>query len=180
MSIVAIVSSPVKGNTDSLVAAAAEGAEENGKDVKVFHLNAMADKKGCQGCMGCKKVGHCVVKDDLTPVIDAIRKADGIILSTPVYFGEACGQYRMLEDRFFSFLNGDFSLNINAGKKVVVFTSAGSEGADVLADKIAGTMKNCFKCDVVGKLCVVSGNDPKFSSNNVNLLAQAKAWGKKL
>lgn len=125
MAIVAIITTPEKkGNTPAIVKAIADSAAANGKEVKCFSINEMANRKGCQACFGCKGAGHCVVKDDLTPVLDAIRDAEGIILSTPVYFGEACAQYRLLEDRFFGFLDGAFQLNMPAGKKVAIVTAA--------------------------------------------------------
>lgn len=181
MTIAAIVSSPlVGGNTDTIVTAMAEAAKAAGKDVQLFHINPMGNRKGCQACNGCKRKGACVIKDDLTPVIDAVRAADSVILSTPVYFGEACAQYRLLEDRFFSFLNGDFSLNITPGKKLAVVVSAGTAGDTALADKITGVMQNFFKFEPVGRICVVTGNDPKKSANDAEIMAQAKALAAKL
>ena len=179
MSIAAIISSPTKGNTYAIVNAMAEQLKADGKDVQVFDINAMKDRRGCQGCNACKRKGSCVTKDDLTPVIDAIRNADGIILSTPVYFGEACGQYRLLEDRFYSFLNADFSVNIAPGKKVAVVVSAGSAGADKLAEKIEGTMKNFFRCEPVGTITVTTANDPKCAANSADIMAKAKEIAKK-
>lgn len=179
--VVAIVSSPRKNaNTDVLVKAAADAAKENGNDVEIFYLNPMANRKGCQGCNACKAGdGPCVVKDDLTPVLEAVFDADGVILSAPVYFGEACGQYRLLEDRFYSFLKADFSTKFAPGKKVAVITAAGSAGADVLADKMEGVMKNYFKCESVGKLAVITKNDKKFAESNPDVIAKAKELGKK-
>ena len=180
MGIVAVVSSPEKnGNTDAVVNRIAESARANGKDVQVFYLNPMGNRKGCQACFACKAKGRCVQKDDLTPVLDAIREAEGIILSTPVYFGEACGQYRLLEDRFFSFLDGTFALNISEGKKVAIVTAAGSEGADKLADKIEGVMVNYFKCQSVGKIAFSTGNDKGYAAANTDIMAQADAIGKR-
>ena len=180
MSIAAIITSPLKGNTYTIVNAMAEQLKADGKDVQVFEINAMKDRRGCQGCNGCKRKGCCIIKDDLLPVLDAIRKADGVILSTPVYFGEACGQYRLLEDRFFSFLNGDFSLNIDAGKKLAIVVSAGSAGAEKLADKIEGTMASMFKFECVGKVCITTKNDPKCAAGDAGVMAQAKDVAKKL
>ncbi len=181
MSIVAIVSSPRKNaNTDTLVTAAAEGAKENGKDVQIFHLNVLRDKRGCQGCNSCKaNGGKCVTRDDLTAVLDAVRDSEGVILSSPVYFGEACGQYRMLEDRFYGFLTADFGASFAPGKKVAVITTAGTAGADKLADKMEGTMKKYFKCESVGKLAVVTNNEAEFSAKHADVLEQARALGKK-
>ncbi len=179
MAIVAIISSPEKGgNTDVVVNRIAESAKANGKDIQTFYLNPMANRKGCQACGACKAKGRCIQKDDLTPVLDAIREADGIILSTPVYFGEACGQYRLLEDRFFSFLDPSFKLNMPEGKKVAVVVAAGSAGADKLADKIEGVMTGFFKCQCVGKLAFITGNDKGFAAGNAELLAKADAIGK--
>ena len=181
MSIVAIISSPRKGaNTDVLVNAVADGAKENGKEVVTFYLNALANKKGCQGCDGCKRNGgSCITKDDLTPILDAIRESEGIIVSSPVYFGEACGQYRLLEDRFYGFLKPDFSPSIEPGKKLVVITTAGSAGADALADKMETPLKNFLGFNTIGKMAVVTKNDRKFAEGNADLIAQAKAIGKK-
>ena len=78
MTIVAVISSPERGgNTDTVVNAIARSAQENGKDVKVFYLNPMTSRKGCQACFACKSKGKCVQNDDLTPVLDAIRDAEG-------------------------------------------------------------------------------------------------------
>ena len=38
---------------------------------------------GCISCFGCKKEkfkGRCICRDGLTPVLDAIREADGLII----------------------------------------------------------------------------------------------------
>jgi len=109
MSTVVIIGSPRKGNSETIALAMAEGAKENGNAIKTYYLNKMKNVKGCQSCYGCKKTGKCVVKDDQSEILEALRDADSIILSTPTYFGQPSAQYRMLEDRFFGFLNGDFS-----------------------------------------------------------------------
>lgn len=181
MTIVAIVSSPEKnGNTETVVNAIVKSAQANGKDVQTFYLNPMANKKGCQACFGCKSKGKCVQKDDLTPVLDAIRECEGLIVSAPVYFGDSCGQYRMLEDRFFSFIDGMFKPNIAAGKKLAVVTAAGTAGADALADKIAGVMSNFFKFECVGKISMNTGNNRDFAKNSADIMKQAEEIGKKL
>lgn len=68
--------------------------------------------------MGCKKAGKCIKKDNLTPILDAIASCDGLVISTPDYFGQPCSQYRTLEDRFYGFLGPNFELNIKPNKKV--------------------------------------------------------------
>ena len=182
MTIVAIVASPrKKGNTCTIIKAMTEGVKENGKDVKVYHLNSLSNAKGCQACMGCKSSGACVVKDDHADILKAIRDAEGVILSTPTYFGEAAGQFRLLQDRFYSFLNADFSANIAPGKKlaVVVSCGGGADGARAMADKVEGAMAGMFKFAPIGKIVLTGANPPDTASKNSAVLAEAKAIGKK-
>jgi multimeric flavodoxin WrbA len=183
MSIVAIISSPrKKGNTSTIVQAMAEGAKENGKDVKVYYLNSLSDTKGCQACMACKSSVGCAVKDDHAEILKAIRDAEGVIMSTPTYFGEACGQFRLLQDRFYSFIGGDFASNLPPGKKLAIVVSCGSgvDSAKAMADKIEGVMTGRFKFESVGKIFLTNANPPDTASKNSAVLAEAKAIGKKL
>ncbi|MCL1979227.1 MAG: flavodoxin family protein [Methanomassiliicoccaceae archaeon] len=182
MSIVAIIASPRKnGNTDTIVGAMAEGAKKNGKDVKMYYLNSLSNAKGCQACMGCKKSGACVLKDDHAEILKAIRDAEGIIVSTPTYFGEACGQFRLLQDRFYSFLGPDFVPNIAPGKKcaVVVSCGGGEAGARAMADKIEGALAGMLKFVPVGKIVFTGANPPDTAAKNAAVLEEAEAIGKK-
>ena len=90
--IVAVNAGPRKGwNTDTLIAKAAEGARSAGAEVIEFDLFRLEKYTGCISCFGCKKnqfKGHCIRKDGLTPVLDAIREADGLIIGSPNYLGE--------------------------------------------------------------------------------------------
>jgi multimeric flavodoxin WrbA len=183
MTVVAIIASPrKKGNTSTIVEAMIEGAKENGKEVKEFHLNSFSNAKGCQACMSCKKSVGCSVKDDNFEILEAMRGAESVILSTPCYFGEANGQFRLLQDRFYSFVNPDFTSNIAPGKKLatVVSCGAGAEGGKALGDKIEGTMVGFFKFDPVGKIVLTGANPPDTAAKNDSILAEAKAIGKKL
>ncbi|MDR0508599.1 MAG: flavodoxin family protein [Candidatus Methanoplasma sp.] len=182
MSIVAIIASPrKKGNTSTIVEAMVEGAKKNGKDVKTYYLNSLSNAKGCQACMGCKSSGACVLKDDHADILKAIRDAEGVILSTPIYFGDANGQFRLLQDRFYSFLNADFSSNIAPGKKlaVVVSCGGGADGAKATADKIEGAAAGMFKFIPIGKIVFTGANPPDTASKNSAILEEAKAIGKK-
>ncbi|MCL1811711.1 MAG: flavodoxin family protein [Methanomassiliicoccaceae archaeon] len=182
MSIVAIIASPrKKGNTSTIVQAMIEGAKENGKEVKEYYLNTLSNAKGCQACMGCKTAGACVLKDDHAEILKAIRDAEGVILSTPTYFGEANGQFRLLQDRFYSFLGPDFVPNIAAGKKlaIVVSCGGGADGARAMADKIEGAAAGMLKFVPVGKIVLVGANPPDTASKDAAVLAEAKAIGKK-
>lgn len=101
--IVVINASPRTGwNTSSLVREAAKGAEAEGAEVKVFDLYKLNKFTGCISCFGCKLQDHqgvCVYKDGLTPVLEAIRNADGLIIGTPNYLGDVSAAFRSLYER---------------------------------------------------------------------------------
>lgn len=101
--IVAVNASPRKGwNTDTLVTEAAKGAEAAGAVIEKFDLYRLDKYTGCISCFGCKKEknkGHCICRDGLTPVLDAIRESDGLIIGSPNYLGELSASFRALYER---------------------------------------------------------------------------------
>lgn len=57
---------------------------------------------GCISCFGCKLPGHqgeCICRDGLSPVLQKIRNADGLIIGTPNYLGDASAGFRALYER---------------------------------------------------------------------------------
>ena len=101
--IVAVNAGPRSGwNTDTLITEALAGAQSAGAEVEKFDLFKLEKYTGCISCFGCKKEknkAHCVVKDGLAPVLDAIREADGLIIGSPNYLGEMTASFRALYER---------------------------------------------------------------------------------
>ncbi len=101
--IVAVNASPRKGwNTDTLVSEAARGAASVGASVEKFDLYRLEKFTGCISCFGCKREknkGKCICRDGLTPVLDAIREADGLIIGSPNYLGDMSASFRALFER---------------------------------------------------------------------------------
>ena len=101
--IVVVNAGPRKGwNTDTIITEAARGAEEAGAQIIRFDLFNLEKYTGCISCFGCKKEankGHCICRDGLTPVLDAIREADGLIIGSPNYLGEMTASFRALYER---------------------------------------------------------------------------------
>ena len=101
--IIAVNAGPRKGwNTDTLITEAAKGAESKGAVVDKLDLFRLEKYTGCISCFGCKKEqykGHCVCRDGLTEVLDAIREADGLIIGSPNYLGEMTASFRALYER---------------------------------------------------------------------------------
>ena len=101
--IIAVNTGPRMGwNTDTLITQASKGAESAGAQVQRFDLFRLERYTGCISCFGCKKEkfkGHCICRDGLTPVLDAIRESDGLILGTPNYLSEVTASFRALYER---------------------------------------------------------------------------------
>ena len=101
--IVVVNAGPRKGwNTDILLSEAAKGAESAGADIISFDLFRLERYTGCISCFGCKKEkfkGHCICRDGLTPVLDAIRESDGLIIGSPNYLGNLTASFRALYER---------------------------------------------------------------------------------
>lgn len=112
--IIAVNAGPRMGwNTETLIKEASKGAESAGAVVERFDLFKLEKYTGCISCFGCKKEkfkGHCICKGGLTPVLDAIREADGLIIGSPNYLGEMTASFRALYERLV-FQNLTYSMN---------------------------------------------------------------------
>lgn len=101
--IIAVNAGPRMGwNTETLITEASKGAESAGAEVIRFDLFRLDKYTGCISCFGCKKEkmkGHCICRDGLTPVLDAIREADGLIIGSPNYLSEMTASFRALYER---------------------------------------------------------------------------------
>ena len=104
MKTVILNASPRKNwNTAQLMQEAKRGAEEAGHEVTYVNLYDLK-YTGCKSCLGCKRKGiaepcKCYIKDELSPVLEAIYEADHLIIGSPVYFGQPTGQLRCVIER---------------------------------------------------------------------------------
>jgi multimeric flavodoxin WrbA len=135
MQIVAVLGSPrLQGNSSTIANRFLEAAGRKGAACQVFTLNKMKFK-GCQGCGSCKgKTEYCVVEDDFSPVYEAIRTANVLLVASPVYFGDISGQMKCFFDRTYAFLNPDFSSRLQPGKKAVVILTQGHPDPALFGD----------------------------------------------
>ena len=99
MKIIGISASPRRhGNSETLLDHALTGARSKGAETEKIILPAL-DIKPCRGSDACLKNGKCFVKDDMSALMKKIDKADGVIISSPVYFGSITAQLKAMIDR---------------------------------------------------------------------------------
>ncbi len=123
MKIVGIVGSPrLGGNTETLTRIALETIRKEGLRTELINL---AGKKiePCDGCRSCIEAGKCHFKDDFDPIYAKVKRADGVILATPVYYGAATPQMTAFISRFYS--SRGKPLKYKVGGPIVVARRAG-------------------------------------------------------
>ena len=81
-----------------IVMEAAKGAESAGAYIKKTDLYKIEKFTGF-GCKREKNLGQCIYKDGLAPVLEEIRKADGLIIGSPNYLGDFSAAFRSLYER---------------------------------------------------------------------------------
>ncbi len=99
MMVVGISGSPRKGgNTEFLLSEALGVAKERGFQTERL-LCSELNVGFCKDCGSCAKGKPCPEADDTPAVLDALFKADGIIVASPVYFGSVTAQLKAVFDR---------------------------------------------------------------------------------
>lgn len=105
--ILGINASPRKGaNTDTMLAAALAAAEETqGVETETIYLRDY-DISPCVGCYACgsdaaaKADRACLrYQDGMDEIYPKLLACDGLILASPVYFGNLTGQMKVFMDR---------------------------------------------------------------------------------
>lgn len=143
-----INSSPRKGgNSETLAASFAKGAEEAGHKVETVYLREK--KYGfCKGCLACLKAGHCVIGDDAVEIAARMHDADVLVFATPVYYYSVSGQLKTMLDRANPLFDSDYAFT-----KAYLLAAAAEDGEET----VEGTVKavqgwvDCFeRCELVG------------------------------
>ncbi len=135
-----------KGNTRDLVSMFADQARNLGASVDIIHAPAL-DIKPCKELIVCEKKGYCPIKDDMDQVYAAIKRADLIVLASPVFFYNVTAQLKALIDRCQVFWGRKYSLGLkepNAGIRRGFLLSCGGSGGKKLFDGMELTAKIFF------------------------------------
>ena len=133
-----------EGNTAKLLDATAQGISDtlikNDAQASINIINLYdLDYKGCKSCYHCKKedgkyYGICPIKDDLLELLPEVWSSDGIVIGSPIYFGNVSGETRsFLERLMFPKLDyGNESLAENIPTAFIYTMDLDKQKADVL------------------------------------------------
>lgn len=100
MKIIAINGSPRKEkNTAQMLSLALQEADRLGAQTELIEISDYKIEY-CQGCNKCLRQDVCSISNDHASILlDKMRNADGILIGSPVYFGNVTGQLKTLIDR---------------------------------------------------------------------------------
>ena len=143
-----INSSPRKGgNSETLAASFAKGAEEAGHKVETIYLREK--KYGfCKGCLACLKAGHCVIGDDAVEIAARMHDADVLVFVTPVYYYSVSGQLKTMLDRANPLFGTDYAFT-----QAYLLATAAEDGPETVAgsEKAVQGWVDCFeRCELAG------------------------------
>jgi multimeric flavodoxin WrbA len=96
--ILGICGSPRKQATEHVLAEALSMLKTAGFETELFTVR---DKNigFCQHCDYCLRTKECKLKDDMYELYPLLRKADGLVIATPVYNGGLSAQTKAVMDR---------------------------------------------------------------------------------
>ncbi len=153
MKVLAIIGSPRKnGNTAAMVNTLCKGAATAEHETEVIYLTDL-NIHDCIACDQCKtgKIEFCAINDDMQQLYKAIINADCIVFGTPVYMGQMTGQMKNFLDRWYTFVDENFTIHHVAGKKYITVTSSGApaEIFGSLSEYFNHWLGNFFKMEAV-------------------------------
>lgn len=95
-------------------------AEERGfeTDTVLISSSTIAPCTACNACS--KEGGRCPISDNMQAVYEKLVSADGIIISSPVYFGTMTAQLKALFDRSVLLRRQGFQLSNKVGAAMAV------------------------------------------------------------
>ncbi|MCQ1536922.1 flavodoxin family protein [Methanosarcina sp. KYL-1] len=120
MQILGISGSPRKGqNCEKMIETALELAKERGFETDIIFLSS-AELAPCKACGACREKDSCVIEDDMEEAYEKMRKADGILVASPVYMGNYPAQLKALFDRSVLLRRKNFALKNKVGAALSV------------------------------------------------------------
>ncbi len=182
--IVAFSATPRKrGNSDLLADCVLEGVREAGAAAEKVRLRKL-DIHPCIACNACKKSpdAPCALQDDMAPLLDKVRAADGIVFAAPIYFFSMNAQMKTFLDRLYALFGADTFDALKGKKAAVVLTYGDSDPLNSGVMNALRTFQDAFTfLDVGFAGCVHASCDaPGEVASQQAVLDQAKALGRKL
>ncbi|WP_031490648.1 flavodoxin family protein [Succinivibrio dextrinosolvens] len=174
-----IVSSSLRaGSNSELISKEVErGALSAGNNVEFLSLK---DRKieFCIGCLKCQKQGKCILKDDMSELIEKVNNADTLVFSTPIYYYEMSGLLKTFLDRCNPLYIRDYHF------REVYLITASAENSQTVYQRAKSGIEGFVECFPNAEFkCVFSGGgltNPQEIKTHDEILERAFAFGTKI
>ena len=114
MKVLIINGSPrINGNSTRLIKEMTDIFEKEGVEIDLYQIGGK-EIRGCTACGYCLAHGTCVFKDDVNELAKRLDSADGLVITSPVYYASANGSLISLLDRLFYSSHFDKSFKVGA------------------------------------------------------------------
>ena len=155
MKILGLVASPRRlGNSEILVKEMlASLPDEIEKEMIRLTDLEIEPCRACYACLPAEK--DCVLKDDLSFLLDKIKAADGVIIVSPCYFLGSHTAVKTIGDRLISVLANQSDFR---AKKCVTATTYGVPDWEGYAREAVRNFAGFLHLDVVGSMAVQAAN----------------------
>ena len=186
MRFLVLMGSPRKdGNTAELCRPFIGQLEESGAEVVYLPLEDM-NIAPCCGCYSCQQVEGsygCAINDDMNKVVEEIRRADVLVLATPIFAWYCSAKMKCVLDRHYG-LNkyyGSAEGSLWAGKSVAVIATHGYEQDYATEPFITGVKRLCehSQLSYIG-MYSVQDTDDKASFQTAEAVSGAREFALKL
>ena len=162
-------------NSDMLADKFMEGAKAAGHDVEKVSLVGKSIQF-CKGCMGCHKLGHCVINDDVNAIMAKVLVSDVVVWATPIYYYEMSGQMKTLIDRMNAMYTQDYKF-----RDIYMLTTA-AEDEEFVPKRAEAGLTGWIDCYPESRLAATlfcgGVNDPRDIEGNAKLQAAYEMGGK--
>ena len=143
-----------EGNVDRMVQAILDKSGHDVEFVKLTDLNF----SGCKGCVQlCARPQVCGLEDDAQPYYEKIKKADAVVIGTPVYFGAITSTALAVIERFYGYRHVD----IQIADKPFVTVVGGAMELDAAVEQV-NKMLGAFEVNIVDTVTFASRILPCF------------------
>jgi arsenate reductase (thioredoxin) len=136
-----------KGNSVYLLNRFLAECENRGAQTEVIYMDGL-DIQPCRELVVCEKKGFCPLKDAMEPgIYGQIRRADVVVLASPVFFYNVSAQAKILIDRCQMFWGRRYKLKLvdpDAASRQGVLLAVGASGGKRLFDGVELTAHYFF------------------------------------
>lgn len=182
MNVLLINGSPnAKGCTFTALSEVAGALEAGGIRTSILHIGARPIQD-CLACDGCELTGHCAIVNDLVnECIDRIKRADGLVVGSPVYFAGPSGALCAFLDRVFFAGRRQDGGKAFALKPAAAVVSCRRGGATASFDRLNKYFSICSMPIVTSQYWnMVHGNTPEEVARDLEGLQTMRTLGRNM